>query len=114
MTPGVARTVIHTMLALIGADHFDGPGVLEDPATDIADVYAWMSTDATKVNLVLDITAARFSDAVQYVFQLESSAAFGQKGTEQNLICQFSVDQTVQCWLTSPSGEEYASGDASG
>lgn len=110
MGPGVARTVIHTMLALCGADHFDGPGVIEDPATDIADVYAWMSTDATKVNLVMDITAARFSDAVQYVFQLESSAAFGQAGTEQNLICAFASDQSVQCWL----GDEYVGGDASG
>lgn len=116
----MARTLIH--IALIGAlgsavvphavdaaDHFDGPAVMEDPASDIADLYAWMTSDGGKVNLVLDIVAARFSDAVQYVFHLESSSAFGQAGTVQNLICTFSADQRVSCWLD----EEYAGGDAS-
>src|SRR5262249_32599385 len=104
----ICALAIHGVYA---ADHFDGPGVIEDPATDIADLYAWMSADASHVNLVMDITAARFSDAVQYVFHLESSAAFGQAGTTQDLICAFSADQKVQCWL---GDEEYAGGDASG
>lgn len=116
----MARTLLH--IALIGAfgsaivpqavdaaDHFDGLAVMEDPASDIADLYAWMTADGAKVNLVLDIVAARFSDAVQYVFHLESSSTFGQAGTVQDLICTFTPDQQVSCWLDG----EYAGGDAS-
>jgi hypothetical protein len=114
----MARPLIHTAFfaALVGipsainaADHFDGPALVEDPSTDIADLYAWMTADGTKVNLVMDLVAVRFSDAVQYVFHLESSAALGQAGTAQDLICTFTAEQRVGCWLD----DEYAGGDAS-
>jgi hypothetical protein len=93
------------------ADHFDGPGVTDDPSTDIADVYVWTSGDGLRVNLVMDVVAAQFSDAIQYVFHLESAAAFGQTGTRYDLICTFDAEQTVSCWL---GDDEYAGGTPSG
>lgn len=116
----MARTVHPIVLAGLlalspssagAADHFDGPGVTDDPATDIADVYTWTSPDGLRVNLAMTIVAARFSDAVQYVFQLESSAAFGQAGTKYDLICTFDAEQKVSCWL---GDDEYVGGDATG
>jgi hypothetical protein len=100
LTPHLAR----------GADHFDGPQVSDDPATDIADVYAWMSSDASRVRLVLDIVADRFSDAVQYVFHLESAAELGPPSATRDLICTFDAEQKISCWL---GDDEYAGGDAS-
>src|SRR5262249_22088951 len=59
------------------ADHVDGPRASADPAADITDVFAWMSPDAQRVFLVMDLvrnatTASRFSDSVQYVFHITS------------------------------------------
>ena len=48
------------------ADHVDGPAASADPAADITDVFAWMSPDAQRVFLVMDLVrnataASRFS-----------------------------------------------------
>lgn len=40
------------------SDHLDTPTVIADPATGIGDLYAWMSPDGKRLNLVMDI--ARF------------------------------------------------------
>ena len=77
------------------ADHQDGAAVLTDPASDINDVFAWTSPDGTRLNLVMDVfpfatTAARFSDAVQYVFHTSSSAGFGMaSGASADILCTF-------------------------
>ena len=34
------------------ADHIDGPSAQIDPAADISDLFAWMNTDASRLNLV--------------------------------------------------------------
>ena len=39
----------------LAADHQDGPAATADPAADITDIFAWMSSDASKVNLVMDV-----------------------------------------------------------
>lgn len=108
------------------ADHADGPVATADPAADITDVFAWMSSDAARLYLVMDVfpnagpgptaaagqAAAKFSDAVQYVFHTASSPAFGQAaaGTE-DVVCTFDggTPQRVSCW----AGGEYVTGDAS-
>lgn len=98
------------------ADHLDGPAVTADPAADITDLFAWMSSDASKVNLVMDVqpladTNSKFSDAVQYVFHTTSQGAFGAAAAQStNLICTFAASQTIQCWL---GNQEYVTGDAS-
>jgi hypothetical protein len=97
------------------ADHKDGPAATADPTADIADVYAWMSADATKVNLVMDVapgaaTDAKFSDKTLYVFHVSSSDKFGDTTpTEPKIICSFKADQTASCWV----GTALVSGDAS-
>lgn len=92
------------------ADHRDSPGNIADPAADLTDIFAWMTPSATEVNLVLAVPAAAFSDAVQYVLHVESSSAYGVTGVQQNIICQFEVDQTVECWIGTG---DYLQGDAS-
>jgi Domain of unknown function (DUF4331) len=99
----------------LAADHQDGPAATADPAADITDVFAWMSPDATKVNLVMDVFpfatgTPKFSNAIQYVFHTSSRASFGAAvaGTV-NVICTFDTAQTISCW----AGDEYVTGDAS-
>lgn len=103
-----------TLLALAGAsvfaaDHVDSPGVIEDPASDITDLYAWMSPDGTKVELAMAISASAFAPGTQYVFHVTSAPAFGDAGTETLVICTFDADQAVTCWV---GDEERVTGDA--
>jgi len=99
------------------ADHADGPAASADPSADITDVFAWMSPDASKLYLVMDLVrnaaaASRFSDSVQYVFHTTSRANFGDPpGPEVDVICEFSAAQKIQCWA---GQRTYVTGDASG
>jgi hypothetical protein len=84
-------------------------------AADIADLYAWTSADASKLNLVMTIDpfateGAMFSDAVQYAFHLSSAGAFGESQTEVRILCTFTAAQVISCWV---GDDEYVSGDAS-
>ena len=102
--------------AALASDHQDGTATTADPASDITDVYAWMSADHTKVNLVMDVftaatTASKFSDTVQYVFHTSSAAKYGDAAVDSvNIICTFDASQKISCW----AGSEYVTGDASG
>ena len=95
---------------LHAAHHVDGPAVQRDPAADIADLFAWTTSDADRINLVLTIPAAAFSDAVQYAFRIESSEAYGQAGVVTDVICTFNALQRVECWV---GDDDYVTGDAS-
>lgn len=92
------------------ADHRDSPSAVAEPAADIADVFAWTSSDTRHVNLAVTVPAALFSDAVQYVIHVESTSAYGESGSEVRIICSFEVDQTLECWV---GNADYVSGDAS-
>ncbi len=111
------RTIVAALAACtlaspaLAADHTDSPSVTNDPAADISDVYAWVSPDNTRVNLIMNIVAtAAFSDQTQYVLHLESSAGFGMSGTETIILCRFDVAQTIECWA---GDDVYVTGDAS-
>jgi hypothetical protein len=99
------------------ADHADGPAASADPSADITDVFAWMSPDATKLYLVMDLVrnasaTSQFSDSVQYVFHTTSRVKFGDPPSpEVDVICQFSTAQKIQCWA---GKHTYVTGDASG
>lgn len=96
------------------ADHRDWPGYQQDIASDITDVYSWMSADGSKVYLALDVQGAntgalattKFSDAVQYVIHVSSSSAYGQAQTADSIICKFDTGtpQNFQCWGPGASG----------
>src|ERR1043166_3678904 len=98
------------------ADHAAGTRVSRDPSADITDVFAWMSPDTQRINLVMDLvrnatTASKFSDSVQYVFHTTSRSNFGASpGPEVTIICTFNQAQTIQCWA---GNDEYVTGDAS-
>lgn len=113
---GAAAVLIGSALSLgLGsaaqaADHIDSPSAVGDPAADITDIYAWMSTDGSKLNLILNTFGAAFSDSVQYVFHVTSMSAYGQSGGETLVICEFSAAQVAKCWV---GDDEYIEGDAS-
>jgi len=92
------------------ADHADAPGVIADPAADIADVYAWMTPDTNNVNLAMTVPAAAFSNAVQYVLHVESSTAYGTPGVSRTVICRFDASQNLECWV---DNVDYLQGNAS-
>ncbi len=97
----------------LAADHLDSKSVMEDPASDITDVYAW--SDASNLVLVLDVAplataSSKFSDAVQYALHLESSAGYGEAGEKMDIICTFDADQKISCWI---GDADYVTGDAS-
>lgn len=96
------------------ADHLDVPSTTADPTADITDTYAWMSTDATKVNLILNVFAAAGADAtfsteVVYTFRINSSSGYGQPQTETQVLCQFYDTSKIECWAAG----EYVEGDPS-
>lgn len=96
------------------ADHLDAPGTLAEPTADITDVYAWMNTDADKLNLVMNVhpmagETATFSEAVAYVLHVNSSDEYGEAQTQTNVVCQFYTADAIECW----AGDEYVTGDPS-
>lgn len=90
---------------------------MTDIAADITDVYAWMSTDGSRVYLVMDVQGAnlgavattKFSDAVQYNFRIGSGAAFSATTTQMptsNILCKFdnATPQNFECWGPGANG----------
>lgn len=97
----------------LAADHLDSKSVMEDPAADITDVYAW--AQGSNLVLVLDVAplataSSKFSDAVQYALHLESSSGYGKSGDKMDIICTFDAEQKVSCWV---GDKDYVTGDAS-
>ena len=94
------------------ADHGDVPAAGNDPNADITDLYAWMSRDASKLNLVLDVypnagASASFSPAVVYAFSISSSPMYGGPQQSKKLLCKFIDTTNIECWLAG----EYVAGN---
>lgn len=108
------------------ADHLDAPAIVTNPMADITDVYAWMDSTATKVNLVMDVSPGdpggsgagsaqrHFGPSILYVFHVTSYPMFGLPGTvtgtTTNVICKFASDTNVECWVGTKG---YIKGDPS-
>jgi len=109
-----ALLVAHSTQA---ADHLDSPSTIANPMADITDVFAWNTTDAMKVNLVMAISPGdpgtrMFGPSVQYVFHVSSTAGVTDTNrTETKVICTFASDTSVQCWV---GDKDYVTGDPSG
>lgn len=117
----IGVTIVHfPAVETYAADHRDGPVAIADPTADITDIYAWMSPDSSKVNLIMNVfpdasATATFGEDVQYVFHLNSMSAYGMTATETMILCTFDSSQDVSCWLSSDNSvSDYVSGDASG
>ncbi|MBV8761485.1 MAG: DUF4331 family protein [Deltaproteobacteria bacterium] len=84
---------------------------------DITDVYAWMSTDGSKVNLIMNVSPGdpgtrHFDNTVQYVWHVNSVDQFGSTTpTETKVICTFASDTSIQCWVG--ADKDYVKGDPS-
>jgi len=104
-----------SMEPAIAADHIDAPAAVAEPAADITDLFVWMSSDTTKLNLVMNVSPfatsdSAFSSAVQYVFHVNSSPGYGMAQTETLIVCQFLASQQIECWAGDGG---YVAGDAS-
>jgi hypothetical protein len=111
---GVRAAVVATALLFIAgaaraADHLDTPTVVADPAADIGDLFAWTSTDGRRLNLVMTVVAARFSDRLQYVFHVDSGRRFGATTATALLVCSFDASGLASCRL---DDADSARGDA--
>lgn len=103
------------------ADHLDAPAtqMAANAMADITDVYAWMSSDGSKVNLAMDVSPAddgshHFGPSTLYVFHVTSRPGFGMAGSTQNVVCKFASDTSAQCWVVNGSTVvDYVSGDPS-
>jgi hypothetical protein len=101
-------------IAALAADHGDAPSAAREPTADITDLYAWMTSDATKLNLVAAVSpdaspGDTFSDAVIYQFSVSSSAAFGEDQESTPITCKFIDGTNIECW----AGNDYVVGDPS-
>jgi hypothetical protein len=93
------------------SDHLDSPTVIADPRTDIGDVYAWMSPDHQKLNLVMTIVGHSFSDRVAYVFHVDSGRKFGSTTSTTDIVCRFAAAKDADCVVG--KGADHAHGDPS-
>ena len=91
------------------SDHLDTAAVIADPASDIGDLYAWMSPDGRRLNLVMTIVGKKFSDHVRYAFHVDSGHALGKTTATTRIECDFNVAIAPECRL----GDDRARGDAS-
>lgn len=113
--PFAVLTVLLATPLSRAADHLDGPKASADPTADITDMFAWMSSDAKTLYLIMNVfpqatAASKFSNAVQYVFHVTSRNNFGDAPSNPlNVICTFDTSQKISCW----AGDEYVNGDAS-
>ncbi|MEZ4371367.1 MAG: DUF4331 family protein [Polyangiaceae bacterium] len=100
------------------ADHLDSPAAAADPAADITDLYTWMESDASKINLVMNVVpfatnTSSFSTSVIYAFHLTNPQTSDPTITTSYMVlCQFSSNSAIECWLEGPNGTiDYVSGD---
>lgn len=103
-----------------GADHLDSPATQSDPSADIADLYAWTSSDGNSLNLVATVmpiagAGATFGDATQYVFHVDAHPGFGMDAAmSTDIVCQFYTASDVECWaMQDDSVAAYVEGNPS-
>jgi Domain of unknown function (DUF4331) len=104
----LALTVLLAMRAA-ASDHLDTQAVIDDPAGDIGDLYAWMSPDGRRLDLVMTIVGKKFSDHVRYGFRIDSGRALGKTSATSTIECDFLSKVAPQCRL---DAQDVALGDA--
>jgi len=92
------------------SDHLDSPTVIANPQADIADVFAWTSYDARRLNLVMTIVGHSFSDRIQYAFHVDSGHRFGKTTDTTLIVCRFPKPGLTECNV---GAADSVSGDAS-
>ncbi|MCB9526085.1 MAG: DUF4331 family protein [Myxococcales bacterium] len=112
------RTLLATTALSLGvaaptwaADHADSPATAAEPLADIADLYAWMTPEADKLNLIITLSPfasvdTQWSDSVIYAFHVNSGMAYGGEQSETTILCKFYDATNIECW----AGDEYVTG----
>jgi len=97
--------------AALGSDHLDTPTVSVNPRADIGDLYAWMSPDGARLNLVMTIVGPSLSENIEYAFHVDSGKQFGSTTATTSIVCRPASANAIDC----RAGEvDRARGDASG
>jgi hypothetical protein len=93
------------------SDHLDTPTVTANPRADIADLYAWTSSDGRRLNLVMTIVGDNLSENIEYAFHVDSGEAFGATTASAAIVCRGAAAAgAVDCRV---SDADRARGDAS-
>ena len=79
------------------SDHLDSPATVANPGADISDVYAWMSPEGRRLNLVMTIQGHGFSNRVEYVLHVDSGKVFGQTSASTPIGCRFDTANAIEC-----------------
>ena len=90
------------------SDHLDSPVAVNNPAADIADMYAWTSADGRQLNLIMSIQGHAFSDKLEYIFHIDSGKSFGRTTASTAILCRFPAANTINC---TAGNADSASGD---
>jgi len=112
-----ALTVVVALSASLGgfsrdarsSDHGDAAA----PASDIADLYAFVDQDRFVMMMTVFPFAtpeATFSRTSLYVFHTSSGSEFGHTTMDLDVICRFASASSATCWLGT---EDFVSGDPS-
>lgn len=106
----LATVVATCSIPAMAANHLDTPTVVAEPRADIGDLFAWMSADTKRLNLVMTIVGRSFSDQLSYVFHVDSGRRFGETTQTLTIECRFTSTQAADC----KAGDlDRATGDAS-
>jgi hypothetical protein len=110
LVAAAAACAISVSTPAVGTNHLDTPTVIAEPRADIGDLFAWMSPDAKRLNLVMTIVGRSFSDQLSYVFYVDSGKRFANTTETIAIECRFDSAQAVDC--KAGTGDR-ATGDAS-
>ena len=108
------RTAI-CALALLGthpswaSDHLDTRTVIKDPRADIGDIFAWVSHDAKRLNLVMTIVGHSFSPDLDYRFHVDSGTDFGRTTATASISCRMPSATLIDC----KGADDFAMGNPS-
>jgi hypothetical protein len=80
-----------------GSDHLDSPATVANPQADVSDVYAWISPDGGKLNLVMTIQGHAFSNRVRYALHVDSGHVFGKTSASTLIECRFDAANSIHC-----------------
>jgi hypothetical protein len=93
---------------LAASDHLDTRTVIKDPRADIDDIYAWVSNDGKRLNLVMTIVGHSFSPDLEYRFYIDSGAAFGRTTATASIGCRMPSATLIDC----KGADDFAIGNA--
>src|ERR1044072_9292734 len=93
----IAIAAVTGSIPALAANHLDTPRVIAEPRADIRDLFAWMSPETKRLNLVMTIVGRSFSDQLSYVFHVDSGKRFGETTQTLTIECRFTSAQAAAC-----------------